>query len=183
MKEVELSRDVRAIRIPDGSSALLAKGSKLCITQSLEDSFTVSLLTMGGLFRIDGTDSDALGQEPPRDNSPALSSESGDTTKSLDERVWDQLRSCYDPEIPVNIVDLGLIYEMQLSPTDAGVNALVKMTLTAPGCGMGPSIAADAKRKIEALSEINEAVVELVWEPQWGPERISPAGRKDLGID
>jgi probable FeS assembly SUF system protein SufT len=132
---------------------------------------------MGGLFRVDGLDADALGQ---------ILHAPDDTTSSdrpLQERVWDQLKSCYDPEIPVNIVDLGLIYGMELLPTDDGLKACVQMTLTAPGCGMGPAIAADAKRKIEALSEISEATVDVVWDPPWGPERISPAGRKHLGMD
>ena len=130
-------------------------------------------------MRLDGPDADAIGEEPVR----ALSEEeqAGRSTRDL---CWDQLKTCYDPEIPVNIVDLGLVYDMQLQPLDDGRSRVdVKMTLTAQGCGMGASIAADAKYKILALPGIGDAEVEIVWSPVWNPNMISPEGRAKLGMD
>jgi metal-sulfur cluster biosynthetic enzyme len=101
-----------------------------------------------------------------------------------EEEIWGVLKTCYDPEIPVNIVDLGLIYSMELKKTDGrGKRVEVKMTLTAQGCGMGPSIAADARQKILTLPGVQEAQVDVVWEPPWGPQMITPDGRKKLGMD
>ena len=132
----------------------------------------------GGLFRIEGKDADALGRKVTETGVIDSNKEAGE------EDVWGVLKTCYDPEIPVNIVDLGLIYSMELKKTDAGgKRAEVKMTLTAQGCGMGPSIAADARQKILSLSGIQEAQVDVVWEPPWGPQMITPDGRKKLGMD
>lgn len=174
--QIQLARDVDAVQIPAGTSVKLLAGSVIVLTQSLGGSFTVHSQNPAGLFRITGADADALGLK---------SEDAGGASAggSLEERVWSQLKTCYDPEIPVNIVDLGLVYSMEISETGGRKRADVKMTLTAPGCGMGPSIAADAKQKILGLSEIAEAEVEVVWEPQWNPSMITPEGKARLGIE
>lgn len=174
---VTLRRDVEAVRIPSGEKVPLQAGISVVITQSLGGSYTVFAPGAGGLCRIDGRDADALGFEPAR------AEEAGAGAAGLEERVWEQLRSCYDPEIPVNIVDLGLIYDLQIQEGEGGAVVMVKMTLTAPGCGMGPVIAGDARSRIAALEGVREAVVDVVWDPPWGPERISPEGRRLLGIE
>jgi len=174
-----LSRDVKAVRIPSGEQIILPASSSVVVTQALGGSFTVLVAHQPGLFRIDGTDADALGREPlEREAAP---SEGG----AFDiEQVWAQLRNCYDPEIPVNIVDLGLIYSLEATEDESGKGKRisVKMTLTAPGCGMGPTLAADAEQRILTVPGVASANVELVWDPQWTPDRISPEGREKLGI-
>ena len=175
---IELSRDCEAAMVPAGHTVLLPKGTKAVITQSLGGSFTLHVPEYGGLMRVSNRDADAVGQEPAP--TPEVAAE-GDDLESL---VWGQLKTCYDPEIPVNIVDLGLVYDMQLQPVDAGKHHVeVKMTLTAQGCGMGPNIAADAKYKIETLPDVENANVEIVWTPVWNPNMISPEGRAKLGMD
>lgn len=174
---IALSGDCPALAIPAGHEVTLPKGITLTIMQTLGGSFTV--MAPAGLFRIDGRHAPLLGLEPPAD---ALAPTSvGPVTEST---VWETLRTCFDPEIPVNIVDLGLIYDMRLSPGPKnGSRVDIKMTLTAAGCGMGPSIAADAQRKLVAVPGITEANVEIVWDPRWHPSMISPEGRKKLGIE
>jgi probable FeS assembly SUF system protein SufT len=145
------------------------------ITQSLGGTFTVA--TPGGLARIDLKDADALGLDPEK------GIEKIKVEGSQQEAVWNQLKMVFDPEIPVNVVDLGLIYDCQLTKLDESKSTvLVKMTLTAPGCGMGPTIAADARSKILALEGIEDAEVELVWDPPWNQAMISEAGKMKLGI-
>jgi probable FeS assembly SUF system protein SufT len=136
-----------------------------------------------GLARVTAQNADALGLEVPTP-SEAPAAEPAHPDAPVDEkRVWDQLKTCYDPEIPVNIVDLGLIYDCQITPQNGnGALVTVKMTLTAPGCGMGPVLAQEAKSKIEALPGIDEATVELVWDPPWNQAMISEAGKMQLGI-
>lgn len=172
--EITLSRECDAVQIPSGHPIVLPAGMSVVITQSLGGTFTVA--TPGGLARIDLKDADALG----------LDSEKGlekiAVTGDLEEAVWGQLKTVFDPEIPVNVVDLGLIYDCTLNSADGKTSVLVKMTLTAPGCGMGPTIAADAKSKILALDGIDEADVELVWDPPWNQSMISEAGKMKLGI-
>jgi probable FeS assembly SUF system protein SufT len=175
MEQIILTRDVEAIQIPGGHSVTLEKGWDVVITQSLGGTYTVQVPAYGGLFRIAGHDADALGKEP---TAPAEAAESGD----LDQQVWNVLRTCYDPEIPVNIVDLGLVYDMRVTPEDGHQRVDVKMTLTAPGCGMGTSIAADARMKLLALPGVSEADVQIVWDPPWNPQMISPEGRERLGM-
>jgi len=178
-QEIVLKRDTDAIQIPSGNPLQLPAGTKVMVTQSLGGTFTVA--TPGGLARIDEKDADALGLESSASASaiPVKTAVEG----SLEEAVWNQLKTVFDPEIPVNVVDLGLIYECQLQHPEAGVTkAHVKMTLTAPGCGMGPTIAADARGKILTLEGIDEAEVELVWDPAWNQSMISEAGRMKLGL-
>jgi probable FeS assembly SUF system protein SufT len=146
------------------------------ITQALGGSYTVHAAD-GGLFRIRPEDAAALGRE---------SAEHRLVEGPFEEaKVWDQLRTCYDPEIPLNIVDLGLIYsvEADADPDSAGQRVTVRMTLTAPGCGMGPSLASDAEQRLLTVPGVSKAKVELVWDPPWSPDRISPAGREKLGME
>ncbi|HTI70125.1 MAG TPA: putative Fe-S cluster assembly protein SufT [Candidatus Limnocylindria bacterium] len=175
---VTLSRDCNAIQIPAGNTVTLPAGSEVDITQTLGGSYTVHAL--GGLFRIAASDADAIG----------LKAETGAATPEkvagqVDEKmVWETLRSCYDPEIPVNIVDLGLVYDMGIEPLPSGNNKVfVKMTLTAPGCGMGATIAGDAQQKILMLPAVEDASVEIVWDPPWHQSMITPEGRRLLGIE
>jgi probable FeS assembly SUF system protein SufT len=172
---IELSREVEAIQIPSGNKITLPVGTAVLITQSLGGTYTVHVPNQAGLFRIAGADADALGKEP-------IVQETGDGPFDI-EKVWEQLRNCYDPEIPVNIVDLGLIYGLDAADEEGGKRVSVKMTLTAPGCGMGPSLAADAEQRIITVPGVSSACVELVWDPPWSPERISPAGREKLGME
>jgi probable FeS assembly SUF system protein SufT len=174
-QEIVLKRDTDAIQIPSGNPLMLPAGTKVMVTQSLGGTYTVA--TPGGLARIDEKDADALGLETA---APVAKTA---VEGSLEEAVWNQLKTVFDPEIPVNVVDLGLIYECQLQHPEEGVTkAHVKMTLTAPGCGMGPTIAADARGKILTLEGIDEAEVELVWDPPWNQSMISEAGRMKLGL-
>jgi probable FeS assembly SUF system protein SufT len=149
------------------------------ITQTLGGSFTVHAAG-GGLFRIVAKDADALGMDPSAEANNATP-----TDGPLDEKqVWDTLRNCYDPEIPVNIVDLGLIYDLKLDALPGGRKAIsVKMTLTAPGCGMGGAIAGDAQQKLLALPGVETADVQIVWDPPWHHSMIKEEGRKILGLD
>jgi probable FeS assembly SUF system protein SufT len=177
--ERTLTRDCPAIQIPAGNTIILHAGDTVFITQSLGGSFTVA--TEMGLARISAQNADALGLEvPATTETPAAVA--GDA--AIDEKqIWDQLKTCYDPEIPVNIVDLGLVYDCQVAPSNGhGAVINVKMTLTAPGCGMGPVLAQEAKSKIEALPGVDEANVELVWDPPWNQAMISETGKMQLGI-
>src|SRR5215469_2741138 len=177
--EFTLSRDCEAIQIPSGHKTTIPAGTQGVITQSLGGSYTVA--TYQGLARVAEKDLDALGLEEPQAQQTQKSSRTGDEVS--EEDVWYQLRQCYDPEIPVNIVDLGLVYDCRLQKKeDGGTRVEVKMTLTAPGCGMGPAIAHDAQSKILSVDGIDEAVVQLVWDPPWNQNMISEAGRMKLGM-
>ncbi|MFP6626714.1 MAG: putative Fe-S cluster assembly protein SufT [Deltaproteobacteria bacterium] len=178
MERIELSRDCQATLIPAGDETTLARGTEVYISQSLGGTFTVQAPSYGGLFRIAGKDADALGQEIPADATVPDQSE-GD----LAERIESVLKTCYDPEIPVNIVDLGLVYDTRINDQGEGKSRVdIQMTLTAPGCGMGASIAADAEAKLREIPDVDEASVSVVWDPPWNPQMISEAGRKKLGI-
>jgi probable FeS assembly SUF system protein SufT len=178
MERVELAREVEAIQVPGGHTVTLEKGWDVVITQSLGGSYTVQVPAYGGLFRIAGKDADALGKEPVSAPAPAAAEGGAD----VEQQVWDVLKTCYDPEIPVNIVDLGLVYDMRIAPEGDGRRVDVKMTLTAPGCGMGTSIAADARHKLLALPGVTDADVQIVWDPPWNPQMISPEGKERLGM-
>ncbi len=175
-RELTLTRDCDAIQIPSGTPIILPIGTSVIVTQSLGGTYTVA--TQAGLARIDEKDIDALGIDPAE-----LQTEKKTVQGPLEEAVWDQLKTVFDPEIPVNVVDLGLIYDCLVDKTDSGqTNVKVKMTLTAPGCGMGPTIAADARQKVLMLDGIDEAEVDLVWDPPWNQSMISEAGRMKLGL-
>ncbi len=176
---VELVRDCEAVRIPAGDPVVLPAGTPVDITQTLGGSYTVH--AQGGLFRIAAKDADALGIEPVANPSPESALVAGELNEEL---IWSALRTCFDPEIPVNIVDLGLVYDMKATLLPSGRSSVsVKMTLTAPGCGMGGVIAGDAQQKILALPAVEEAFVEIVWDPPWHHSMISEQGRKTLGLD
>jgi probable FeS assembly SUF system protein SufT len=175
-----LSRDVDAVAVPAGNTVNLPKGTEVDITQALGGTYTLMVPTYGGLFRIPSKDADAVGKEPPAESAAAREPLTGD---ALTAEVWQALKTCYDPEIPVNIVDLGLIYGMEVLPLAADTSRIeVKMTLTAQGCGMGASIASDAMTKLLEIPGVREADVQVVWEPVWTPERISAEGKQLLGI-
>ncbi|MBM3849793.1 MAG: putative Fe-S cluster assembly protein SufT [Verrucomicrobia bacterium] len=174
---VVLSRDCDAVQIPAGNTVTLPAGTEVDITQTLGGSYTVH--AMGGLFRVASKDADALGI------TPAAPVTGTSTPGDIDEKaVWDTLRTCYDPEIPVNIVDLGLVYDLGIEPLPAGTKKIfVKMTLTAPGCGMGATIAGDAQQKILTLPGVEDASVEIVWDPPWHQSMITAEGRRLLGLE
>ena len=174
---LELSRDCDAVQIPHGSALSLPKGTPVDITQTLGGTFTVH--AHGGLYRIAGKDADALGLPVPVEETKVV------VPADVDEKaVWEILRTCYDPEIPVNIVDLGLVYDLAIDKLPTGTNRVnVKMTLTAPGCGMGGVIAGDAQQKILCLDGVEEANVEVVWDPPWHQSMISEQGRRVLGLE
>jgi probable FeS assembly SUF system protein SufT len=178
-EEVSLTREVDAIQIPSGDTITLPAGTPVVITQTLGGTYTVA--TSSGLARISSTDADALGVAPDKEvEKKAEENRLKDAT--LEEQVWHQMKQVFDPEIPVDIVNLGLVYDCKLSEVDEGHDVDVKMTLTAPGCGMGPVIAADAQARIMSLSEVNEARVELVWDPPWNQDMISEEGKMKLGM-
>ena len=177
-KERTLSRDVTATQIPSGDKAPLPAGTKVMIHQTLGGSFTVQ--TDFGLFRIDAKDGDALGEQVADTTVKAATLADGAPDPSA---VWDQLRMVFDPEIPVNIVDLGLVYSMDVSKLEeGGFKVDVAMTLTAPGCGMGPAIAEDAKGKILLVPGVSTADVRITWEPAWNQSMISEEGKMKLGL-
>lgn len=178
-QEIKLTREVPAIQIPSGDALTLPAGTPVFITQRLGGTFTVA--TSQGLARISSQDADALGVDLEEDKKKQ---EEAVRLKDapLEEQVWAQLKSVYDPEIPVDIVNLGLVYDCALEEINGKTVAAVKMTLTAPGCGMGPVIAADAQAKIMTIDGIDDATVELVWDPAWNQEMISEEGKMKLGM-
>jgi probable FeS assembly SUF system protein SufT len=182
---IKLMRDCQVVAVPAGHTLMLPQGTEVMITQSLGGAYTLLVPSYGGLFRLSDRDADAIGREKrPAGQTAEGSTGQGQalTGEALQQEVWKTLKTCYDPEIPVNIVDLGLIYDMHVDTLADGVRVEVKMTLTAQGCGMGTSIAADARNKILDLPGVVEADVQVVWDPPWTPEKISPEGRALLGI-
>jgi probable FeS assembly SUF system protein SufT len=175
---VVVSRDVSAVEIPFGNRITIPKGSTVQIAQALGGSFTV-MTDRGALARIDARDADAIGQDPSAAESAAPSA---GRSGSIEDRVWEILRSTYDPEIPVNIVELGLVYECKIERREEGYRVLVRFTLTAPGCGMGDVLKAEIEERLRALEEVREAVVEVVFDPPWDPSRMSEAARLQLGM-
>jgi probable FeS assembly SUF system protein SufT len=177
--EIILKRNCEAVLIPAGTKVTLQAGEPVIITQALGGSYTV--IINGNMARIEARDADAIGQAPapaPLD-APAPS----DAAKVDEEQVYAQLRTCFDPEIPVNIVDLGLVYDLQIQPLPAGGNRVeIKMTLTAPGCGMGPILQQDVETKVSSIPGVKEAAVFLVWDPPWGREMLSEAAKLQLGM-
>lgn len=179
-KQRTLSRDVTATQIPSGDKQTLPAGTTLFIHQTLGGSYTVQ--TDFGLFRIDGKDGDSIDEQVADSSVNAATLADGAPDP---ETVWDQLKKVYDPEIPVNIVDLGLVYSMDIEKIEApegGYRVNVAMTLTAPGCGMGPAIAEDAKTKILLVPGVTSAEVRITWEPAWNQSMISEEGKMKLGL-
>ena len=177
---IVVNRDVFAMLVPSGARVMLHQGTEVMITQALGNSFTVNVY--GNLARIDAKDADALGKEVRTvlDDLPEGA--------TIDDKVWAQLHTVYDPEIPVNIVDLGLIYRCEITPVDASQDSPahyavhIDMTLTAPGCGMGPVIVNDVREKVEAIPEIQSVEVELVFDPPWSQARMSDIAKLELGV-
>jgi len=174
---VIFERDCDAALIPSGDTGTIPKGAEGMITQALGGSYTVYI--QGNLFRIDGKDADAIGKEP--EEPPELPADASD--KDVETLVWDQMRLCYDPEIPINVVELGLVYECNVIPNDDGTRNLdIKMTLTAPGCGMGDILAYDVKEKVEQVPTIHQADVEIVFDPPWSFDMMSDAAKLQTGM-
>jgi probable FeS assembly SUF system protein SufT len=177
-QEVELTRDVVATLIPHGEEFTLGRGEKVTITHRLGGNFTV--MTLQGMYRIAAMDADALGENSETSNS---ANKSKDSKPAEIEDIRESLKSVFDPEIPVNVVDLGLIYRVEIENTETyGRVAYIDLTLTAPGCGMGPVIADDCKGKVLELAGIDHAEVEIVWDPPWTQDMISEKGKMELGL-
>lgn len=172
-----LERDCQAVMVPQGETVTLPAGQIGYITQALGGSFTVYV--EGNLFRIAGGDADALGKEPPR----PIELEDGASDDEVEKLVWQQLRTCFDPEIPINVVELGLVYDVSLESNDEGLRkAYVKMTLTAPGCGMGDILVDDVRTKLELIPTVAEADVDLVFDPPWNHSMMSDAAKLETGM-
>ena len=176
---VILARDVEASIVPAGTKVTLLKGEQAHITQSLGGSYTV--IVNGNMFRISGQDADALGLEvAPMPTAPTSGAM---TQEQVEKQVWELLKTCYDPEIPVNIVDLGLIYDCAIESIGGNeYKVSVKMTLTAPGCGMGPVLQQDVQNKLLGIDPVQDVQVELVWDPPWNQGMLTEAARLQLGL-
>jgi probable FeS assembly SUF system protein SufT len=174
---VRFERDCAAVLVPQGDGVTLPAGSIGYITQALGGSYTV--FVEGNLFRIAGRDADAIGKEAPE----PLQLAAGADDEAVEQLVWKQLRTCFDPEIPINVVDLGLVYEAVVVAREAGDRLVeVKMTLTAPGCGMGDILVDDVRSKLEMIPTVSEADVELVFDPPWNRNMMSEAARLETGM-
>lgn len=174
---IEISRDVDAVIIPAGETLKLRAGTSGFITQALGGSFTIYV--EGNLFRIAGADADAIGKEPV----PPPEIPENATDEDIEGVIWEQLKTCYDPEIPVNIVDLGLIYECRIKPLGNGERSVsIEMTLTAPGCGMGDILVQDAQEKVAVIPTIADVSVELVFDPPWHVGMMSDEARLQTGM-
>lgn len=173
-----LSREVEATLIPQGTPMSLPEGETVTITHRLGGNFTV--MTHNGMFRIKGVDGDALGEDVTE---AAVSEDEHDGSAPEKDALWEALKKVFDPEIPVNIVDLGLVYSLNTKERlEGGYKLDMDMTLTAPGCGMGPAIAEDAKGQLERVPGVSEAEVNIVWDPPWNQDMISEEGKMVLGL-
>jgi probable FeS assembly SUF system protein SufT len=182
LTSLELKRACEAVQIPAGTEVTLAAGTAVDLTQTLGGTYTVR--APGGLFRISGKDADALGLEPGGKEPRGSADPTPVSAEQLEKLVWESLKTCFDPEIPVNIVDLGLVYDLHVAPaTSVGFKVGVRMTLTAPGCGMGTVIAGDAQQKLLYLPGVEAADVEIVWDPPWHQSMITAEGRRVLGLE
>jgi probable FeS assembly SUF system protein SufT len=176
-ESVTLSRDVVGTLIPAGTKVELPEGAEASITQALGGSYTVQV--QGHLFRIEGKDADAIGKTPQ--SVPQLADDASEA--EVEKAVWQQMKTCYDPEIPIDVVELGLIYECRLEPAaTGGWSVRVVMTLTAPGCGMGEVLVSDVRSKVQQIPGVREAEVELVFDPPWTREMMSEAAQLQAGF-
>ena len=177
---IQFSRDVEGSIVPMGTKVTLIKGEQALITQELGGSYTV--VVNGNMFRIEGKDADALGREVKATNI-RVGTDKPASAGEAEKHIWEQLKTVFDPEIPVNIVDLGLVYECVVDKIQDGeYSAKVKMTLTAPGCGMGPVLQQDVQDKLLCIEEIDEAEIELVWDPPWSQSMLTEAAKLQLGL-
>ncbi|MCL7420665.1 MAG: putative Fe-S cluster assembly protein SufT [Methylobacter sp.] len=175
---VVLTRDVNVVTIPDGNTGTLSKGHEVTIHQSLGNNYTV-VTEHGHMVRIAGVDADALGKDMHQLHT--LVSET--SPEAVEKNCWEVMKTVYDPEIPVNIVDLGLVYSCKVTPTGEGLNDVhVMMTLTAPGCGMGPVIQSDVEKCIRALPGVDNVNVEIVLDPPWSRDMMSEVAQLQLGL-
>ena len=177
-ESLTLTRDCLAMQIPSGIPFPIAAGTTVRLTQALGGSYTV-ITDQGYMVRIDAKDADALGLTV--ETAPGNSAQAG--TEFNEDLIWEQLRAVYDPEIPVNVVDLGLIYECKIVPAENGNHVDIKMTMTAPGCGMADVLKSDIHRRLGGLPSVNGVNVEVVFDPPWNPSRMSEAARLQLGLD
>lgn len=178
METIELKRDCEVIAIPSGTRQVLQQGSTVRVVQKRGGNYTVSS-DLHAMYRIDSKDADALGFEMPAQANEAINH--GPCSEQL---VWETLKSVYDPEIPVNVVDLGLIYSCAIAPHESGGNVVtIRMAMTSPGCGMSNVLKADVESKLERLEGVAETRVEVVFDPPWNPGRMSEAARLQLGFD
>ncbi len=181
-EEVTIAREVGAIQIPDGDRTVINEGTKVLITQQLGGSFTV-MTDRGAMYRIDDRNADALGKEIPADAKPSVDEAPPPDAETLEQLIWTHMRKCFDPEIPVNIVDLGLIYDCRiLEQPEGDFRVEIKMTLTAPGCGMGPVLAEDVRSRVDGIPGVRETAVEVVFDPPWNPNMMTEAARLQLGF-
>lgn len=180
-KQTPLSRDVEGTEIPAGTKARLAAGTAVLILNSLGGNYTV-MTDDGRSFRVAAEDADAIGERRPA-APEAAAAPAGPRGPASEKAIWDQLRTVFDPEIPVNIVDLGLIYLMRITPAaEGGSRVEVRMTLTAPGCGMGQVLKTDVEQKLAKVLGVKDVAVELVWDPPWDRNRMSEAAKLELGM-
>ncbi|KFE65432.1 aromatic ring hydroxylating enzyme [Hyalangium minutum] len=176
-----IDREVEATLIPSGDRVMVPAGTDLRVMQTLGGNVTVQSESTGQLLRIDAKDADVLGEEYAQ-AAKALEPKHSEDGSFNEDQVWEQLRTVYDPEIPVNIVELGLVYQCKAEPLPEGGHRVdIQMTVTAPGCGMGPVLVEDVKRKVSSVPGVKEAHVELVWEPPWDQSRMSDVARLELG--
>ncbi len=176
------ARDVEALLVPSGERVLFPAGTWLVIQQALGGQFTV-MTDMGQLARVDGKDADALGPEAVEEAGKFAAQQAATAEGPFDpQRLWEALGTVYDPEIPASIVELGLVYGIDAEPVEGGHKVLVHMTLTAPGCGIGPVLVDDVRRKLLGTPGVKEAEVDLVFDPPWDPSRMSEAARLQLGF-
>lgn len=181
---IKISRDLEVVQIPQGYQVRLARGTEVRVMQALGDTFTV-MTEYGTMVRIAGQDADAIGEKPPAAPSSGHPSEPSrlSTGDQVKEQVWSALRGVYDPEIPVNVVELGLVYSNEVTELpEGGFGVNIKMTLTAPGCGMGPVLQADAERRIAAIPGVKSPHVEIVIDPPWNPSLMTESARLELGL-
>lgn len=172
-----LQRDCEAVLVPAGNEVILPAGQIGYITQSLGGSFTIYI--EGNLFRVAGKDADALGKEPPEELTLPNDADDSDVEKL----VWEQLHTCFDPEIPINIVDLGLVYDVSVSHRDDGKrDVYIKLTLTAPGCGMGDILVEDAREKVSLIPTVADTDVDMVFDPPWNYSMMSEAAKLETGM-
>jgi len=175
--EVTLSGALKVIEIPEGTVTVLEEGRSYILVHEMGGDFTIRN-AYGAMYRVSGNDAEVIGKQVPADAQLPIA----EGEMITEEHVWIQIRKCYDPEIPVNIVELGLIYDMSMTLGETGAFIKVTMTLTAPGCGMGQVLQDDVKRKVEQLPGVSEVDVELTFDPPWSPERMSEVARLETGM-
>ncbi|MFA5974577.1 MAG: putative Fe-S cluster assembly protein SufT [Elusimicrobiota bacterium] len=180
-ESTSLVRDCDVVQIPEGFQVRLARGTNVRLLQALGDTFSV-MTEYGTLVRILGKDADAIGMPPPVEGDAVAPTAIPSTAEELKERVWTALRYVYDPEIPINVVELGLIYKNEVTPLASGYKVEVDMTLTAPGCGMGQVLKEDAERRIRILPGVQTVSVQIIFDPPWDQTRMSEAAKLELGL-